>query len=247
MSWRSFIAGLTGFAAAASSAAADDTVLTILFHVRPPYSEYDAAQMPAGLLVDPVEAALAGAGLKADWVEMPPARQTEEIKRATEIVCALGWFRRPEREAFALFSQPIYHDQPAIIVARKDDDRFADEVSLENSFRDPSRELLVKTGYSYGATIDAWIKELQPPTNKSSGANDALLRMVALKRADYAIMAPEEADRLLSAVPELGAALRAVPLSDAPEGELRHLMCSKATPPGTIERINSGLPAIANQ
>ncbi|MGH6893276.1 MAG: transporter substrate-binding domain-containing protein, partial [Dongiaceae bacterium] len=240
-------AGLTGFAATALPAATDEPALTILFHVRPPYSEYDAAHLPSGLLVAPVEAALAKAGLGATWIEMPPVRQTEEIKRSSAAVCGLGWFKRPEREAFALFSQPIYRDQPPVVVARKDDDRFADEVSLEASFRDTSRELLVKTGYSYGATIDDWIKELQPRAETSSGANDVLLGMVAFKRADYAIMAPEEADRLLSTEPELGKALRAVPLSDAPAGEPRYLMCSKATPPDIIERINQGLPAITAQ
>ncbi len=243
MRWRSFIAGLTGFAAA-SSAAGDGPAITILFHVRPPYAEYDAAHLASGLLVAPVEAALARAGLMAEWMEMPPARQTEEIKRSDTAVCGLGWFKRPDREAFAIFSQPIYRDQPTVVVARKDDDRFAEEVSLEASFRDASRELLVKTGYSYGATIDAWIKELQPSAEASSGANDVLLGMVALKRADYAIMAPEEANRLLSTVPELGAALRPIRLTDAPEGELRHLMCSETTPPDIVERINSGLPAI---
>jgi polar amino acid transport system substrate-binding protein len=118
-------------------------------------------------------------------------------------------------------------------------------MSLQESFRDASRLLIVKTGYSYGAAIDAWIKLLRPAAQTSSGSNERLLGMIAQKRADYIIMAPEEADDLLGSVTKLAAALRAVRLSDAPEGELRYLMCSKATPAALIDRINDALPPLA--
>ena len=239
MHWRSAIVGIMGLAAPA--AAADQTGITILFHIRPPYAYYDAKQEVGGLLVAPAMEALTKAGISAEWMEMPPARQTEEIKRAKGSVCGLGWFKRPEREAFALFSEPIYHDQPTVIVARKGDARFTAGMSLQDSFRDASRTLLVKTGYSYGARIDEWIKAMRPPAERSSGANEQLLGMIAQARADYAIMAPEEAEDLLGSMPELGASLQSVQPSDAPDGELRYLMCSKATPAAFMAAINEAL------
>jgi uncharacterized protein (TIGR02285 family) len=235
------IAGLIGAAAGSAPAGAAEPALSILFHVRPPYAHHGAGGDVTGLLAAPVMDALARAGIAAEWVEMPPARQTEEIKRAKAAACGLGWFKRPEREAFALFTDPIYHDQPTIVVARKDDARFRDGMSLQDSFRDPSRALLVKTGYSYGATIDEWIKALRPRAEASSGDNEQLLGMIAQRRADYAIMAPEEADDLLNSMADLHAALRPVKPSDAPHGERRYLMCSKATPAALIERINRAL------
>lgn len=242
---RAFIASMIATVSAGWPAGADEPALTILFHVRPPYAELDARHEATGLLADPVRAALADAGLAADWLEMPPARQTEEIKRSRANLCGLGWFKRPDRESFAQFSAPIYRDQPAVVVARRNDGRFADGMSLQDSFRDGSREVIVKTGYSYGATIDQWMADLQPPAEISSGDNESLLGMVALDRADYAIMAPEEADDLLGAVPQLGASLHAVRLADAPDGELRYLMCTRATPPELIGRINEALAATA--
>jgi uncharacterized protein (TIGR02285 family) len=236
------IAGLACLAEA-SAARADGASVTILFHVRPPYAYYDTAQEVAGLLVAPVKEAMTKGHITAEWVEMPPARQTEEIKRAIGAVCGLGWFKQPDREAFALFSVPIYHDQPTVVVARQGDARFTDGMSLQDSFRDPSRTLIVKTGYSYGTTIDEWVKALQPHTETTAEANEMLLGMVAQRRADYAIMAPEEANDLLATMPEL-AALRIVRLSDAPQGELRYLLCSKATPEELIGRIDQGLPPV---
>lgn len=226
---------------AASQAAADQARVTVLFHVRPPYAYYGPDHQVDGLLAAPVSVALAKAGLNVDWVEMPPARQTEEIKRAKGATCGLGWFKRPEREAFASFTDPIYHDRPTVVVARKDDARFIDGMSLQDSFKDPARTLVVKTGYSYGAAIDAWIETLQPRAEVSSVTNEMLLGMIGQDRADYAMMAPEEAEDLLGSRPELGAALRPVRLSDAPDGELRYLMCSQATPAALITRINDAL------
>jgi polar amino acid transport system substrate-binding protein len=241
------IAGVIGIAAAALPAGADEPAVTILYHVRPPYAELDGQHQVTGLLVEPVRAALAKAGLEADWFEMPPARQTEEIKRSDVSMCGLGWFKRPDREAFALFSAPIYHDQPTVAVARKSDGRFADGMSLQDTLHDDSRQIIVKTGYSYGAIIDEWMSALHPRAEVSSGDNESLLGMIALERADYAIMALEEADDLLAAVPELGTSLHAIRLSDAPHGELRYLMCSKATPPALIALINDGLPHVTAQ
>lgn len=216
--------------------------MTILFHVRPPYSYYGPDHQVAGLLPEAVSAALTKVGLTAKWVEMPPARQTEEIKRGRDATCGLGWFKRPERETYASFTDPIYHDRPTIVVARKDDARFTDGMSLQASFKDPARTLVVKTGYSYGAAIDAWIKALQPRAEISSVANELLLGMIVQDRVDYAVMAPEEAEDLLGSRTDLGAALRPVKLSDAPAGELRYLMCSQATPADLIMRINQALP-----
>jgi uncharacterized protein (TIGR02285 family) len=239
MLWRCALVGLIGLTA--SPAAADESRVTILFHVRPPYASYDGERHVAGILADRAAAAFDAAGIQVEWVEMPPARQPEEIKRAERATCGLGWFKRPEREAFATFSDPIYRDRPTIVVARKEDARFADGMTLRDSFRDPARTLVTKTGYSYGAEIDAWIEQLRPHAETSAAGNELLLGMVAQKRVDYAIMAPEEAEDLLGSKPDLSAILHAVRLGDAPEGQQRHLMCSLSTPAELIARINKAL------
>lgn len=233
-------------AAALFPARADRPPITIYFHVRPPYAEPGAPVGVKGLLVSPVIKALNEAGLEAQWVEMPPARQTEEIKRAVEPACGLGWFKRPEREAYAIFTAPIYKDRPSVIVAREDDARFATPASLQQIFSDPGLRLLVKTGYSYGKAIDDWLQHHQPAAEESAGTNEIMLNMIANGRNDYMVMAAEEADYLLERDAPLGAALRAIALSDAPEGEQRYLMCSKSTPADVIARLNAKLIDLAN-
>lgn len=249
MRWNCLISGLLGLAAAATAPAApraDDEPITIYFHVRPPYAEPGAPAGVKGLLVTPVIQALNDARLSAQWIEMPPARQTEEIRRAVAPVCGLGWFKRPEREEFATFSAPIYKDRPSVIVTRKDDTRFAAPASLQQVFADPRFKLIVKTGYSYGETIDAWLLQYRPPGEESAGGNEAVLNMIANNRNDYVIMAAEEADHLLVRDAPLGEALHAIDLTDAPEGEQRYLMCSRTTPADTIARLNAELVELAS-
>ncbi len=250
MGRRGLIAGVLGLMAASGAALlparADHLPITIYFHVRPPYAEPGAPVGVKGLLVTPVIKALNEAGLEAQWIEMPPARQTEEIKRAVQPACGLGWFKRPDREEFAVFTAAIYKDRPTVIVARKDDARFAAPASLQRTFSDPRLRLLVKTGYSYGKIIDDWVLHYHPAAAESAGTNETMLNMIANGRNDYMIMAAEEADYLLERDAPLGAALRAVALSDAPEGEQRYLMCSKSTPADAIARLNAKLVDLAN-
>lgn len=250
MRWSGLIAGVLGLLAAAGAALptarADHVPIIIYFHVRPPYAEPGAPVGVKGLLVAPVIKALNEAGLDATWVEMPPARQTEEIKRAAEPACGLGWFKRPDREQFANFTAPIYKDRPTVIVARRDDTRFAAPASLQRIFSDPRLRLLTKTGYSYGKIVDEWLQLHRPSIEESSGTNETLLNMVANNRSDYMIMAAEEADYLLERDAPLGAALHAIALSDAPEGEQRYLMCSKSVPADAIARLNARLVELAN-
>lgn len=250
MRWKGLIAGVLGLLAASgaalSPACADHLPITIYFHIRPPYAEPGAPVGVKGLLVSPVIKALNDAGLEAQWVEMPPARQTEEIKRAIEPACGLGWFKRPEREEFAIFTAPIYKDRASVIVARKDDSRFAAPASLQQIFTDPAFRLLIKTGYSYGKVVDDWLQHHHPTSDESAGTNETMLTMIANGRNDYMIMAAEEADYLLERDAPLGAALHTVALSDAPEGEQRYLMCSKSVPADAIARLNAELVDLAN-
>jgi uncharacterized protein (TIGR02285 family) len=250
MGRRGLIAGVLGLAAAATAAflpaRADHLPITIYFHVRPPYAEPGAPVGVKGLLVSPVIKALNEAGLEAQWVEMPPARQTEEIKRAVEPACGLGWFKRPDREEFAIFTAAIYKDRPSVIVTRKDDARFAAPAALERIFSDPRLKLLIKTGYSYGKIIDDWLQHYRPAAAESAGTNETMLNMNANSRNDYMIMAAEEADYLLERDAPLSAALHAITLNDAPEGEQRYLMCSKSVPADAIARLNAKLVDLAN-
>jgi uncharacterized protein (TIGR02285 family) len=218
--------------------------LIIYFHERAPYSARQADGSVKGITADIVAKAMAAAGIAYRWEELPSARQMEVLKRDQSRACGLGWFKRPEREAFAKFSAAIYHDRPTIVVARAGDGRFAGTPSIDTLFADKSLTLLIKTGYSYGAEIDRKITEQKPNTRADSSDNRVMLGMVSRQRVDFMIMAEEEAQDLLSQSGAEYAGLAIFHLANPPAGELRYLMCARSVPDEVIARINQAIPPV---
>lgn len=224
------------------TATADEHLL-LYFHQRPPYSWLDDSSNVVGVVAEPVEAAMRAAGVAFTWAALPSARQMEMVKRDEALACGLGWFKRPERLEFARFSAPVYRDRRMVIIARNTDARFIGAPSIDTLFRDGALTLLTKVGYSYGAAMDAKIAALDPPREVTSTDNRHMLDMIALNRADYMLMAAEEADHLLRGDSDIAAALASYQFEGAPEGEARYLMCSNMVPQALLDRFNAALAA----
>ncbi len=224
----------------AGAARADDELI-LYYHERVPYSAKQPDGSVHGITADIITQAMSVAGIPYRWEESPSARQMEVIKRDEAPGCGLGWFKRPDREAFAKFSAAIYRDLPTIVVARGKDTRFAGTPSIETLFADKSLTLLTKTGYSYGAALDAKIADQKPNTRVDASDNRIQLNMVRRERVDYMIMAEEEAKDLLSQPEFADAGLAIYHLANPPAGEYRYLMCSKSVPDAVIARINQAI------
>jgi polar amino acid transport system substrate-binding protein len=222
------------------AALADDHLL-VYFHQRPPYSWLDDSSSVVGIVAEPAERAMQKAGIAFAWAAMPSARQIETIKRNEGEVCGVGWFKRPEREEFARFSNPIYQDRDMVIVARRADIRFRGNPSVETLFRDPGLILLTKVGYSYGGVMDAKLAELKPRREETATDNVHMLDMIALGRADFMFMSAEEADYLLRLPGTTSNTLDTYTFADAPKGEARYLMCSMLVPEAVINSFNAAL------
>jgi polar amino acid transport system substrate-binding protein len=217
--------------------------LIIYYHERAPYSAKQSDGSVHGITADIVTHAMSVAGVPYRWEESPSARQMEVIKRDEGPGCGLGWFKRPDRETFAKFSAAIYHDLPTIVLARGKDTRFTGKPSIEALFSDKTLTLLTKTGYSYGAEIDAKIAAQKPNVRVDASDNRVMLGMVSRERVDYMIMAEEEAKDLLSQADFADAGLAIYYLANPPAGEYRYLMCSKSVSDAVLARINQAITA----
>jgi len=94
--------------------------LQLLFQDRPPYYTSNTDGTKGGLVSGPVEKALTRAGIPFTWVHSSGKGQIETVRRGGEVVCTPGWFKKPEREEFAKFSDPVYRDRPQVVIARTD-------------------------------------------------------------------------------------------------------------------------------
>lgn len=231
--FRACAAWLWVLAAAATSA----QTLTLHYQERPPYSSTADGGGAAGLVATPASRALASAGIAFRWALTPSQRQLALIQSDQGLHCGVGWFRTSEREALGKFSHRLYRDRaPGALV--RSALPLVDGLRAAELISDPRWRLLVKEGYSYGRRLDKAIAEAPRPPVRTSVDPPQMARMLRAERADWMIVAPEEAAML--AAP----GLRLIEFSDLDAGPTRHLYCSRSLPEDWLTRIDRALAAI---
>ncbi|WP_043647602.1 substrate-binding periplasmic protein [Chitinilyticum litopenaei] len=221
-------------------AIAADDILTLHYHHRPPYQWRQDVHL-AGLVGQASERLLHKAGIRFELAETPPARQLALIQSGQGLDCGVGWFKNPEREGFARFSKAIYRDAPLVVLSRSDNLAVRKALSLPALLARRDITLLVKKAYSYGA-LDALIARYQPLRQAVGVENQQMLKMIQARRADYLLLAPEEASSLIEQAGEAGGQLATLQLHDMPQGEQRYIMCSKAVPAEWLARLDALKP-----
>ena len=219
---------------------ADCTALTVQYNERIPYARQTEKGVE-GLTATPASFAFSKAGIPFKWENTPSKRQMKMIEENTGCDCAIGWFKNPDREKIAKFTQPIYQDKPYIALARVDNDKLHTGMDVETLLSDPDLTLEVKDGYSYGPYLDSQITLHQPKTDTTTTENLNMLKKIYAKYADYFFIAPEEADELIrsSGLPQKS--FKYVTFSNMPEGEKRFLMCSKRVDDTLIDTLNAAI------
>ncbi|MGE4296661.1 MAG: substrate-binding periplasmic protein [Desulfovibrionaceae bacterium] len=217
--------------------------VTMHYHPRVPYMYMTDAGM-AGLTGAPAARAFEAADIPVDWVETPAPRQLMMIQANTGLDCGLGWFRNAERARFARFTVPLYQDRPAVALMRADNPRIDPALTLDGLLRDRALTLLVKSGYSYGAFLDAAIRREGPNTHEVTGDNLTMLRLIHMGRADYFFVSPEEAANLIDSAGLPQVDFRLMFLEGVPYGEKRYIMCSRQVPRQVIDKLNAVLPPL---
>lgn len=223
-------------------AAAAET-LVVLYQPRPPYYVETTAESGrtdvGGLVGGPAGRALAAAGIAVEWRQTPFNRQIEMIRASPAPLCALGWFRTPERRAFARFSRPLYRDlaQIALTTGPLPAD------TLRALLGNREIRLGVKLGYSYGAYVDGLIAAIDPNLVSTTQDTEGMLRMLIGGRFDLMLIAAEEAAEVLRDFPDRHR-LSSQALSDLPPGQSRHLMCTQAVPEATLAALDRALAEI---
>lgn len=213
--------------------------LTIYYFHRPPYY-VRTGTIPKGFLMVFVNRVLESSGIKPVYVEIPPKRILEELKKPQQ-ACSPGWFKTPDRERDYIFSAPIYRDAPLTFIVRKNQD-VPSKVSLDEllKFLRSSRFPGLICGFSYGPFLDSVFSKEQ--TSRCVGAPVVnVVKMVAAGRLDFTITFPEEFGYIAKNYPELLEILITIPIDGIPEGNKRYLMCSKGLHEELLARINAGI------
>ena len=197
---------------------------------------------PTALTREPSFEAFKNAKIPFVIAETPFARQLHMIEKNSGRDCVIGVLKKPEREAFAKFTSPIYKDQPQIILtAAANAQRLAKMNSVTVLFADESLILLVKQGYSYGVALDKLIAQHQPRARTTTDENLLMIKSIKLRTTDYMFMAPEEAAIAITAAGFSEKDFAQIKFNNMPDGEYRLIMCSKNVPDEVINKLNAAI------
>ena len=214
-------------------------VLEVLYEERIPYVIKKGNSLE-GLAADPLIKALEKSGILYKLKEKPSSRHLFEIKADKKAVCAIGWFKNPQRELFALYTKPLYEDKPLGIIARKDNMKVKSKKDINMLFSDKELSLLAKKSYSYGKELDKKILKYKVKKRDVNSDNIKMLKLILIKRADYMLVSHEEAKVILEEYPEKQM-LEFIRLKGFPKGNKRYLICSRSTGGNVIDNINKYL------
>lgn len=215
-------------------------IITVHYNERPPYL-VTTADGVTGLTGGPTTLAFENSGIPYRWMQTPTKRQIYVLQQNLGQDCIIAWFKNAERETFAKFTLPIYQDKPQIALARADNDKIPAIGKIEEFFTNSELTLLVKDGYSYGDFLDKKIQEYQPSTLVTTNENEGMLRMIHAGHGDYMLIAPEEAEGLISSSEFDAQDFRIIQFSDILSGENRYILCSLQVEDSVIKELNKAI------
>ncbi len=212
--------------------------LHLSFPENPPLS-YSNGSGPRGVFIDALRQRGASTGLVLSFEPRPPKRILAEIEANRSALCSLGWYKTPEREAFAKFSRPIYRDRAIVIVSALPASTFAGAGSLAVLLSRGTYRIGAISGLSYGPEVDRILAAQPGMVMRPTVTVEQLLRMVVAGRVPLAVVTEEHLNWFLEQEPG-DTRLTRLALSDLPKtGPQRYIMCSRSTPDDLMKRMDA--------
>jgi len=224
-----------------ASNAQETAPLTLLVFHRPPYYILDNGKAADGFLLTIALAVFERAGIPLTLREMPPSRIVAALAADNAGVCAVGWIKTPQREAFARFSLPLYRGRPLVAVVSSARVVPSDPPPSLGGLLGIEMTWGLREGFSYGKDFDQAFSKY--PANRVKRFSDTLhmVELLAQGRLDALLLNPGELAWIIAKHPGLGPKIRLVPLADAEPGPDRHIICSQSVAPETMVRLDAAI------
>lgn len=180
-------------------------------------------------------------GIDFTLSEAPVARQLLMVANNLKPSCAVGLYWTAERAMSGKYTLPIFRSLPQDVVMRSDNLKMQSVNTMAAMFADPSLSLVLRNGYSYGAKVDALLQKANARIKRPSEDSHGRIRFVLAGQVDATLFTAEEAEYQIKQFGGEGKALVVKHFSDSPEGEPRHLYCSKSVDDAIIKKLNDFL------
>lgn len=242
---RCFVRCLLGIPFCVPSLSHAEEPLRMVFRSKPPYS-YIEDGVQKGFLLEKTEQILKAGGVKARFSELPLRRIFQDIQLNQERICSFGWYKNPEREAYARFSLAMHQDRPHLVLTHQ---KSAEKIKRLKTLKDlmgaADLTLTMVDSVSYGPEIDAMIAAFPGSIDKAPLSPQKVAEKLAAERADFMFMDRDDYEFFKATTPTFPHdALIVVSVPDAPAGLQRYILCSKKVSPDTMNQINTGIGLI---
>jgi len=216
--------------------------ITVAWRDKPPYHYIENGE-PKGFLLERARTVFAQAGLSARFVNEPQKRIWAKFQSGASNYCSISWYRLPEREALAQYSQPFHEDLPhTILIAPGMADRVRAHPTLASLLTDQTLTLGAVEGVSYGPVIDPMIKASKNKVMSRTVETTQMMRMLTVGRASYMFVDREDWEFFRQKNPSAKAMVRH-DFPDMPPGLRRHIVCSRDVPQETMNKLNQAIAA----
>jgi len=237
---RFLFAGLC--AALASGAACSAPPITVAWRDKPPY-HYIENGVPKGFLLARARQVFATAGLETRFINEPQKRIWANLQHGASNYCSISWYRLPEREAVAQYSQPFHEDLPhTVLIAPGMETRVKAHATLASLLADPTLTVGVIEGVSYGPVLDPLIKAGQNKIMSRTVETTQMMRMLTVGRASYMFVDREDWE-FFRDKEKASQSLVRHDFPDMPGGLKRHIVCSRDVPQDTMNKLNQAIAA----
>lgn len=214
--------------------------ITVAWRNKAPYHYVDQG-VEQGFLLERARQIFVTAGIETQFVQHPAKRIWHSFEQGASRYCSFGWYRLPERERIALFSQAFHTDPPHIVLVST---HALAAIRAHSSFagvlRDKRITLGLIDGVSYGPSLDHLIAGSANQIRHATVEPTVMMRMVAAHRVDYMLADQADWDYLRQHEKGLDT-ITEQRFTDMPAGLERHIVCSKDVAPELMTRINHAI------
>jgi len=220
--------------------------LLMVFRSKPPYS-YTEDGVQKGFLLEKTQQILKNVGINATFAEVPPRRIFQDIQANQERICSFGWYKNPEREAYAKFSLAMHQDRPHLVLAnQKAAEKIKRLKTLKNLMAAKDLTLTMVDSVSYGQEIDAMIATFPGTIDKGPLAPQRVAEKLAADRADFMFIDHDDYEYLKATATSFPHdVLVQMTFPDAPAGLKRYILCSQKVDESTMSLINAGIAGLS--
>jgi len=213
---------------------------TWIYHHRPPFYIDQGNKPPTGQLIEKANILFSRAGVTFDWQRSKAKQVLSSIEQNHQPLCSVGWFKTPERAAYAQFTQSFHQDKGIVALYRQNDERVKAHKTIKSLFSDKALRIGTQQGYSYGPYVDELLKSLSPTRVEIKKAQ-YVSAMLTRESYDYIVMNHRIASKNAAESAGGRVSLAIMELDDAPPGNKRYVMCSKKVDPAVIKKINAAI------